>query len=219
MNQNGQESDFCAKHLQKRARRFLAPSALTPKDAGTGDLHVPRDGLCPAAVLVPIVDRGGEPHILLTRRADDHPHHAGQISFPGGKIAREDQSIEAAALRETLEETGIEARHIEILGHLEAHRTGTGFAIYPVVAMLEPSFDLKPCAREVAEIFEVPFSFLMDSAQYRIEKIFWRGRQREFYMIDYRDYQIWGATAAILKMLQDRLYSSVSSHFSKGDPE
>ncbi len=163
------------------------------------------EALCPAAVLVPIVNRAGNAHVLLTRRADDHPHHAGQISFPGGKIAAHDGGIEAAALRETDEETGIEDRHIEILGHLDAHSTGTGFTIYPVVGFVEPAFDLKPCAREVAEIFEVPLSFLMMAEHYRVEKIFWRGQNREFYVIDYGSYRIWGATAAILKMLQERL--------------
>ncbi|MCP4934505.1 MAG: CoA pyrophosphatase [bacterium] len=163
------------------------------------------EALCPAAVLVAIVNHAGNARVLLTRRADDHPHHAGQISFPGGKIATQDEGIEAAALRETHEETGVEARHIEILGHLDAHSTGTGFTIYPVVGFVEPAFDLKPCAREVAEIFEVPLSFLMMAEHYRVEKIFWRGRDREFYVIDYGSYRIWGATAAILKMLQERL--------------
>ena len=177
-----------------------APSnvAHAPKSAAS-------EALCPAAVLVPIVNRAGNAHILLTRRADDHLHHAGQISFPGGKIAAQDEGIEAAALRETLEETGVEDRHIEVLGHLDAHSTGTGFTIYPVVGIVEPVFVLKPCAREVAEIFEVPLSFLMMAEHYRVEKIFWRGQNREFYVIDYGSYRIWGATAAILKMLQERL--------------
>jgi 8-oxo-dGTP pyrophosphatase MutT (NUDIX family) len=208
MQQNGRESDFHAINLQKRASQLLALGASSAADEASGDLHVPKDGLCPAAVLVPIVNRDGDTHVLLTKRADDHPHHAGQISFPGGKIARDDKTIEAAALRETLEETGIEARYIELLGHLDAHKTGTGFTIYPVVALLEPTFDLKPCAREVAEIFEVPLSFLMNSDNYRIEEMIWRGRAREFYMIDYDGHQIWGATAAILKMLQERLYKT-----------
>ncbi len=203
MDQNRQESDFCTKKLQKWAGQRLARRA----DRSCSDLHVASDGLCPAAVLVPIVNRGGRPHVLLTRRADDHPHHAGQISFPGGRIASGDGSVEATALRETFEETGIEPHHIELLGHLEAHRTGTGFAIYPVVGLLAPSFELIPCPREVAEIFEVPLPFLMNGDNYRVEKIVWKGRARPFYVIDYGHHRIWGATAAILKKLQERLYT------------
>ena len=207
--QNGRENDFSAIELQKRARKFLAAGCEDEQEGALLERQGSSDGLCPAAVLVPIVNRGNKAHILLTRRSDDHPHHAGQISFPGGKIAVQDQNVEATALRETHEETGIEARHIEILGHLEPHKTGTGFAIYPVIAVLQPSFVLKPCAREVAEIFEVPLSFLMNNENYRIEEIFWRGRMREFYAIDYGPYPIWGATAAILKMLQERLYGVI----------
>lgn len=206
MEQNGQESDFSAKELQKRASKGLDPISFYGEDCVPVNLQAPADGLCPAAVLVPIVNRGKKAAVLLTKRADDHPHHAGQISFPGGKIAPEDKNIEATALRETYEETGVEARYINLLGHLDRHSTGTGFTIFPVVGLLDPLFHLRPCAREVAEIFEVPLSFLMKGDNYRIEEIVWRGRMREFYVIDYGSYRIWGATAAILKKLQERLY-------------
>ncbi len=205
MKQNRQENDFDANRLRKRARALLAPFSESERDGDSGDLCVEKGELCPAAVLVPIIARP-EPAVLFTRRTDDHPHHAGQISFPGGKITPDDDSIVTAALRETREETGIEAHHVEILGHLAAHKTGTGFAIYPVVGLLMPPFVLRPCAREVAEIFEVPLSFLMARTSYRIEKLFWRGKMREFYVIDYGNHRIWGATAAILKMLQEKLY-------------
>ena len=167
------------------------------------------EGLCPAAVLVPIVNQADNPHILLTRRAADHAHHAGQISFPGGKLATQDETIEAAALRETYEETGVKACHIDILGHLERHDTGTGFAIHPVVGWLEPGFSLVPCAREVAEIFTVPLDFLRMAEHYRVEKRDWRGQQHSFYVIDYGAYHIWGATALLLKRLQERVLEQI----------
>ena len=145
--QSGQENDFDSNQLRARLSKAVNNDPQTisyePQQARgkTSD-----EVLCPAAVLVPIVNRANGAHVLLTRRADDHPHHAGQISFPGGKIAAQDAGIEAAALRETHEETGVEARHIELMGHLDAHSTGTGFTIYPVVGLVEPAFDLKPCA-------------------------------------------------------------------------
>ncbi len=211
--QTGQQNDAMPKEWLQRVGEVVDPvPRVEPFAAQRGQPQSKvqgKRGLCPAAVLVPIVNRPGQPHVLLTKRAEDHVHHAGQISFPGGKIASQDKNIEAAALRETLEETGVEPCHIEVLGHLDAHSTGTGFTIFPVVGLLEPSFCLKPCAREVAEIFEVPFSFLLQAENYRVEKIFWRGRRREFYVIDYGTYRIWGATAAILKRLQERLFRQI----------
>ena len=212
--QNGQENDFSAKELRDRAKQYLnhdpqsdAHRRFVPSAARIeGQVIEDETDSCPAAVLVPIILRESSAQVLLTRRADDHPHHAGQISFPGGKITPQDGGIAAAALRETREETGIDQRHIDLVGSLEQHRTGTGFTIYPVVGLLDSSFDLQPCSKEVAEIFEVPFSFVMNGDNYRLEEIIWRGRLRKFYVIDYGPYRIWGATAAILKMLQERLY-------------
>ncbi len=192
--------------------RFSVQVRSSLRSGVTKDEKFPHNGceqekqaLCPAAVLVPIVNHLDRPHILLTRRTADHPHHAGQISFPGGRVARQDKNVEATALRETFEETGVEAKYIDVLGHLERHDTGTGFRIFPVVGMLDPAFTLRPCAREVAEIFEVPLAFLMSPHNYRLEKLFWEGARRSFYVIEYDGYRIWGATAAILKMLQERL--------------
>ncbi|MCF6200184.1 MAG: CoA pyrophosphatase [Hyphomicrobiaceae bacterium] len=208
--QNRQENGFAETRFKIEARRRLRQQLCFGANADEAvtheDFQQDKKALCPAAVLVPIVNHHDRPHILLTRRADDHPHHAGQISFPGGKIAGHDKNIEATALRETFEETGVEAKYIELLGHLERHDTGTGFCIYPVVGLLDPAFTLRPCAREVAEIFEVPLDYLMSPDNYRLEKLFWGGVERRFYVIDYGTYRIWGATAAILKMLQERLF-------------
>jgi 8-oxo-dGTP pyrophosphatase MutT (NUDIX family) len=201
--QNRQENGTGANELRNRAEgRLLSAPQLLKAGEGGGRL-------CPAAVLVPIVNYPANPHMMLTRRASDHPNHGGQISFPGGAVAKNDASMEATALRETLEETGVKAHHIEVLGHLERHDTGTGFAIHPVVGLLDPGFVLRPCAREVAQIFEVPLDFLMRADHYRWEKIFWQGRERHFYVIEYENYRIWGATAAILKKLQERLLEQI----------
>jgi 8-oxo-dGTP pyrophosphatase MutT (NUDIX family) len=116
----------------------------------------------PAAVLVPIVLRKPEPAILLTKRADHLTRHAGQISFPGGRLHTEDRDLVATALRETREEIGINTDEIEIAGFLDSYETGTGFRILPVVGFVAPGYTVKLDAREVETVFEVPFSFLMN---------------------------------------------------------
>lgn len=201
-------SDDCLHHIKTVLNTADVAHGSDPDlddDQSAGPLPEEQaSGLRPAAVLVPIISRPDKTSLLLTKRASDHPHHAGQISFPGGMITTRDKSIRAAALRETFEETGIEARHIDILGHLSPLSTGTGFTIHPVVARVAPSFDLVPCRREVEEIFEIPFSFVMKAQNYRIERITWRGSLRKFYVIDCGSRRIWGATAAILKSLQEK---------------
>lgn len=158
----------------------------------------------PAAVLVPVVERS-ELTLLLTRRTDHLPAHAGQIAFPGGKIDDADESPVAAALREAEEEVGLARAHVEPLGFLDPYRTGTGFRIVPVVAMVRPDFTLSLNEGEVAEAFEVPLSFLMDPANYRLDTRIIAGRERRYYAIPYRDHYIWGATAGMLKNMRERL--------------
>lgn len=202
MRQYGQESGFSARALRKRAAAVLNEF----DDLTIDRLPALGEGLSAAAVLVPVIDRRGVATVLLTRRADDLPQHAGQIAFPGGRIDPTDVTLFAAALRETREETGIDERHVEPVARLERHDTGTGFAIYPVLGILAPGFRLAACTREVAEIFEVPLPVLMDPVLYRRETLFWRGEHRSFLVIEYGSHRIWGATAAILKRLQERLY-------------
>ena len=158
----------------------------------------------PAAVLVPIVLRA-ELTVLLTQRAHDMPSHPGQISFPGGKIEESDASPVACALREAREEIGLTADFIEPLGFLDSYRTGTGFQISPVVAFVRPGFTVVADAREVLEVFEVPLAFLMDDANHTKHTRPWRGRQRSYYAMPYEGRYIWGATAGMLKNLQQRL--------------
>jgi 8-oxo-dGTP pyrophosphatase MutT (NUDIX family) len=160
--------------------------------------------LAPAAVLFPIVRRS-EPTVLFTRRTAHLARHAGQVSFPGGRLHEDDPSLVETALRETSEETGIGSSFVSVAGFLDAYETGTGFAILPVVGLLGEGFSLMPDPQEVAEIFEVPLSFLLDAANCERQTGEWWGEKREFYSFRYERHQIWGATAAIVVNLRERL--------------
>ncbi len=160
-----------------------------------------------AAVLVPVIMRADGLQILLTQRPDHMKSHAGQISFPGGKVERHDQNIIDTALRETEEEVGIARHFIEPIGVLERYCTGTGFDITPIVALVQPDFVLKIDPNEVAEAFEVPLRFLMDDNGYETHNWDWKGKTYYFHAISYGEYYIWGATAGILRNLSERLRS------------
>lgn len=162
---------------------------------------IPPGPLRPAAVLVPIVLRQPEPTLLLTRRTDHLHHHPGQVSFPGGRVEEEDASPVETALRETEEEISLARGHVELLGCLPQYRTGTGFDVTPVVGLVTPPFDLTPDPFEVAEVFEVPLSFLLDEANHQLHRVEVRGRLREYYAMPYGDYFIWGATAGMIVSL------------------
>ena len=158
-----------------------------------------------AAVLVPIVARP-ELTLLLTQRPTTMPTHAGQIAFPGGKVEASDADHRAAALREAEEEIGLEPRFIETLGFLDMYRTGTGFNVAPVVAIVRPDFQLRLDAREVEEAFEVPLAFLMDAANHQKLSRPWQGRDRHYFAMPYGERYIWGATAGMIKNLHQRLF-------------
>ena len=159
------------------------------------------DELIPASVLFPIVLREHRPTVLLTQRTEHLRDHPGQISFPGGRGEPEDASPAHTALREAEEEIGLSAAPVEIIGYLPEYRTGTGFRVTPVVAILTPPFDLRPDPREVASIFEVPLAFLLDVANHQQHSRHYRGKLRHFVAMPYGDYFIWGATAGIIVTL------------------
>ena len=179
-------------------KRFLAGLP----DTGTLEEGVPPGPLRPAAVLVPIVLREPEPTVLLTRRTDHLHHHPGQVSFPGGRVEDEDAAPIDTALRETEEEISLHRAHVELLGCLPQYQTGTGFDITPVVGLVTPPFELQIDPFEVAEVFEVPLSFLLDESNHQRHSAVIRGVQREYYAMPYGEYFIWGATAGMLVSLQ-----------------
>lgn len=158
-----------------------------------------------AAILFPIVMHAAEPTVLLTQRSHELPSHAGQISFPGGKVEPHDESPLATALRETEEEIGLDHRHIEPLGYLDNYRTGTNFNVVPVVALIEPGFELTIDTREVDSAFEVPLSFLLNADNHQLHQRESHGRMRTYYAMPYQEHYIWGATAGMIRNLHERL--------------
>lgn len=162
--------------------------------------------LKPAAVLVPIVEHADGPTVLLTQRTDHLKHHAGQVSFPGGRVEAHDTSAIDTALRETEEEIGLDRSHVEIVGYLDAYETGTGFHITPVVGFVRPGFTLELDEFEVAEAFEVPLSFLFDPANHQRHSRMHQGSERRYFAMPYNDYYIWGATAGMLMNLYRRVH-------------
>ena len=161
--------------------------------------------LTPAAVLFPIVVRDAGHTVMLTQRTAHLRDHAGQISFPGGRVEADDLSPTHTALRETEEEVGLSRERVEVLGFLPEYRTGTGFRVTPVVGLVHPPFDLQPDPFEVAEVFEVPLAFLLDPANHQRHEMHYRGALRQYFAIPYGDYFIWGATAGMIRSLSQRL--------------
>jgi 8-oxo-dGTP pyrophosphatase MutT (NUDIX family) len=159
----------------------------------------------PAAVLIPIVNHA-EPTVLLTQRAAHLNDHAGQISFPGGKIDPTDASPLDAALREAEEEIGLGREFINPIGYLDLYATGFGFRILPTLARIKPGFKLRINETEVDDAFEVPLAFLMNPANHQLHAKEFRGIERHYYAMPFAERYIWGATAGILRVLYERIY-------------
>jgi 8-oxo-dGTP pyrophosphatase MutT (NUDIX family) len=157
--------------------------------------------------LVPVVARVPEVTVLLTLRTSVLNAHSGQVAFPGGKIEEGDATPVETALREAEEEVGIPPALVTPLSLLDLHNTGTGFRIIPVLALVDPAIEPVPHPGEVAEIFEVPLSFVMEKENHKEEHRDWKGRMVRFYAMEYEHRYIWGATAAILRNLYERLYA------------
>jgi 8-oxo-dGTP pyrophosphatase MutT (NUDIX family) len=198
-----------------RARlRFEVPPGLTDAsvvpvsgDQGTDrmlQILAQEKPIRPAAVLIPVVDHP-KPTVILTQRSAHLNDHAGQISFPGGKIDPTDASPLDAALREAEEEIGLSREFIEPIGYLDLYGTSFGFRILPTVARVKPGFSLRISAAEVDDAFEVPLSFLMDPANHQLHSKAFRGIERTFYAMPFEERYIWGATAGILRVLYERI--------------
>ena len=174
------------------AQRRLAPAA--PKvHAASGK---------PAAVLVPLLPVEDTLHLLFTVRPLTMPTHAGDICFPGGSL-REGEDARAAALREAQEEVGLTPESITPLGFLPLRETGSGHVIAPLVGLVQRGAAITPCAREVAEVFTAPLAHFLDAANYAREEMTVNGRRRAYWVVRWEDRRIWGATAGILKTLQE----------------
>ena len=212
------DGDITSREFVARARdrlRFDVPPALTDasvipasSDAGNDrmlQIVAQETPIRPAAVLIAVVAHA-EPTIILTQRAAHLNDHAGQISFPGGKIDATDASPLDAALREAEEEIGIDRSFVEPIGYLDLYGTGFGFRILPTVARVKPGFDLRINENEVDNAFEVPLSFLMDPANHQIHSKEFRGVARSYYAMPFAERYIWGATAGILRVLYERIY-------------
>jgi 8-oxo-dGTP pyrophosphatase MutT (NUDIX family) len=165
----------------------------------TGDeAHRTEDSATPAAVLVGVVPRESGPQVILTQRTDHLKDHAGQISFPGGRVEDADRDSAHTALREAQEEIGLEPHRAEVLGRLPSYRTITGFRVDPVVAWIADPNPYVPDPFEVADVFEVPLAFILDTGNHQRASRMRNGERRHFYVLPYEQRYIWGATAGML---------------------
>lgn len=186
--------------------RLARPTPPTARGLSDGFRLPGRDGLVtPAAVLVGIVNRPAGLAVLLTQRSDTLPDHPGQISFPGGRIEPDDPSVAAAALREAREEIGLEAERVTVLGELATYETVTGYSVTPVVGWVEPPFALVTDPVEVADVFEVPLAFLLEPGNQQKHFRMLGALRRDYFAIPYAERYIWGATAAMLIILDRTL--------------
>jgi len=215
-----QNSDAQGSEGRETEQRFSWRERIITRLANTRPRHAPQDWLTPglsltetralrrylpvspipAAVLIPLVEREGELTVLLTQRASQLKNHAGQISFPGGRIEPEDPGPREAALREAHEEIGLAPDFVTVVGFLCDHILLSGFRVTPVVAFVRPGFELLLEAREVADTFEVPLSHVFEPANHRSQPRRFDGTTDEFasWDIQYQRHNIWGATAGML---------------------
>jgi len=187
--------------LRARLKRVPPAYAVFGDDGTEG-----RDAAStPAAVLIPLIAHADALSVLFTQRTAHLKNHSGQVSFPGGRAEPGDASAEFTALRETEEEIGLAMQRVEVLARLPDYRTRTGFRVTPVIGLVAPPLELAPDPREVAEVFEVPLAFLMEERNRQRRTREFQGQQVGYYVFEYGERLIWGATAGILVNLNRML--------------
>lgn len=192
-----------ADRLRSALSRGVEPGMI-PLTGDRDDIDLPPgDTLLPAAVLIAVTDRA-EPGVILTQRTETMRKHAGQIAFPGGRIDP-GEDIVTAALREAEEEIALPRERVTVIGQADTYRTVTGFQVTPVIGVIPPDLVLHPSEAEVANVFEVPLEFLLDSGNHVEASVEWQGHERHYYEIIWNDRRIWGATAAMIVNLRRRL--------------
>ncbi len=211
---------FAADAFVERVRPHLVADPLAMSlDAGDSDLTLNPSfaatmvgrRLKDAAVLVSIVTHADVPRVIFTQRTEHLSSHAGQVSFPGGKIDAEDHDAVATALREAEEEIGLDPAHVLPIGCLPPYASGSGYRIVPVVALVRPGLAYTPNPHEVADVFEVPLAFLMTPSNHRVGSRVWNGRTGYFYEMPYGERYIWGVTAGIIRQIWERTYGAGDS--------
>lgn len=189
--------------FDRLARLFEHGHAGEPIELLSDGRFVDAERVAEAAVLIAVTDRP-EPGVILTQRPRTMRDHPGQVAFPGGKLDPGEDAI-AAALREGYEELALDPALVRVIGATDRYRTGTGFDITPVLAVIPPDLPLVPHPREVESWFEAPLALVMDERNWQSSTVFWKGAERQFYEMDHAGYRIWGVTAAICANLSRRL--------------
>jgi 8-oxo-dGTP pyrophosphatase MutT (NUDIX family) len=199
--------------LRDRLAAALSPELDEPQTQDVflyADRPAPDGPFTPAAVLVAITDRPA-PGMLFTLRHAGLRQHSGQVAFPGGRLDPDDADAIAAALREAEEEIALPPGVVEVIGRSDTFRTGTGFAIEPIIGIVPPDLPLQPADGEVEAIFEVPLDFLLDAANRELKTVDWQGGKRSYYEYLWEEQRIWGVTAAILVNLARRIEAVTES--------